>query len=466
MIDRMDLTVVAIASAPGAGPLGIVRMSGPDAITIADKTAVLEGQDPLSQLRSWTRITGRVALEPSLTLPAAFYIFRKPQSYTRQNLVEIQTVGSPSVLDWLRRRLIELGATPAQPGEFTARAFLNGAMDLCEAEAVGATIAAENDTQLRAARQMKGRSLNRWVSETRTELVELLALVEADIDFAEEPIDFISPADAARRMEKLRVRLDDWLKQSVATDQLGKLPRILLLGAPNVGKSSLLNRMSGIDRAICAAVAGTTRDILSAPIRLDRGEAILLDTAGIEESQDEIRRLASGKAVEAADAVDLVCVVADITRLGADRSLEPYGSLDRERVIVALNKCDLVSSSDMEVALVQLQAIWGCQIIPISAAMGTGIDSLRSSFAQNLGMTSVFQNATWVTDHQRAGLIAAREALIRGTAHCHNATATIDAADVLAFELREALDRLAEVTGAVTTDELLHHVFANFCIGK
>jgi len=236
MLDRLDETIVAISSAPGAGPVGIVRLSGPAAVTITDAIASTSDQSPFRTLPGWTRVFGRVHLEGGGQIPADFYLFRAPRSYTRQDMVEIHAPGSPAVLAVIRQLCEAHGARPAQPGEFTARAFLNGAMTLTEAEAVAGVIRAESDTQLRASRRMMDGEVGRNAGLIRDELAELLALVEADIDFAEEPIEFITPPDLEQRLARIDNRLDEWLAGSVTVERFDALPRILLFGPPNAGK--------------------------------------------------------------------------------------------------------------------------------------------------------------------------------------------------------------------------------------
>ena len=225
MLDRLDDTIVAISSPPGSGPLGIVRLSGPEALPITDRMARTVTGKLLANRPGSTRIPGDVLPGDDVSLPAEFYVFRAPRSYTRQDLIEIHTVGSPAALELVRRRALELGALAAEPGEFTARAFLSGAMDLAKAEAVAGVIRAQSDTQLRAARRMMDGALSRRTVETRNELAELVALVEADIDFAEEPIDFITPTAVRDRLETIRDRLDALLDEPPERHQPGDMCR-------------------------------------------------------------------------------------------------------------------------------------------------------------------------------------------------------------------------------------------------
>ena len=468
MLDRLDDTIVAISSAAGHGPLGIVRLSGPRAITIADSMTTVPDGNPLGSRPGSTRTSGEVMIDSELSLPAWLYLFLAPRSYTRQDMVEVHTVGSPAALELVRQRAIELGAVPAEPGEFTARAFLNGAMDLGTAEAVAGVIRAQTDTQLRASRRMMDGTLAKRINDVRDELAELLGLVEADIDFAEEPIDFITPAELGTRVAGVARQLEDLVKEAVSAERFEVLPHILLLGPPNVGKSSLMNRLSGTSRAICAAVEGTTRDVLSAPIKVGRGEAILLDAAGVRQSEDDIIARAGDIALSTARQVDLVCLVVDITQPDEDHVFKALRSQGIKRVVVAANKCDVVCDEDAADAVTRLEARRLGPVCPTSALVGTGVEDLRDAFAGALGsaVTTTVGQAMLISERQRASIKEASEALARALSLAETATETIDCADLLAFELREALDTLGTVTGQVTTEDLLGQVFANFCIGK
>lgn len=468
MLERLDDTIVAISSAPGHGRVGIVRLGGPDALSIADQMARPATGAPFSRRPGSTRTLGEVFIDHELSLPADVYIFRAPRSYTRQHIVELHTIGSPAALELVRVRAIELGASPAEPGEFTARAFVHGAMDLAEAEAVAGIISARSDTQLRAARLVMEGELSRQVADAKAALAELLALVEADIDFAEEPIDFITPAALRGRLKELAASLEPLLWAAVSKQGMDTLPRILLFGPPNAGKSSLMNRLSGTNRAICAAAAGTTRDILSAPIRVGRGEAILLDTAGIDRSRDELVAAARASAMSAARRVDLVCVVLDVSQPDDGHLLESFRSLEVRRCVLAANKADLVGASELRGAIGRLERWNMGAVCSVSALRGTGIDRLRDAFADRLGATIATTAGEAVALNARQGnaIRSATQAMKRAATLSEGIDETIDCAELLAFELREALDDLSVLTGEVSTNDLLRRVFANFCIGK
>jgi tRNA modification GTPase len=480
MLDRIDETIVAVSSPPGVGALGVLRLSGVDAIEVAEKMirvcAISAAELPftgsssyrLSDAPAWRRLHAELEIAEHLTVPAIVQIFRAPRSYTRQNLVEIHTVGSQALLNMIRKKAVALGASPAAPGEFTARAFLNGGMDLAEAEAVAGVIRAESDTQLRAARRMMDGTLTGRIGASRDELAELVALVEADIDFAEEPIEFITPTALRERLSVIQKLLEGLMAGATSTQRLEGLPHILLIGPSNAGKSALMNALSGTNRAICAAAAGTTRDILSAPMRLGRGEAILLDTAGVDPSEDAIIAQARRLTLSAAERVDLLCIVIDATEPDARAFRDKLDELEVPQAVIAANKCDLLSEDRRQQAAATLRQWNRGDVYLISALHGTGLDALRSALADRLdvGSTTVGAESVIITERQGQAIDQAVEAIRRAIGLSKEAVETIDRADILAFELREALTALGSVTGEVTTDDLLGDIFSQFCIGK
>lgn len=480
MLDRVDKTIVAVASAPAFGPVGIVRMSGPDAVDIAGAMTKLGSGLPLSSAEGFSRHAGEVFIDDELTVPTWLYVFRRPRSYTRQDIVEFYAPGSPALLELVRDRALQLGAIAAQPGEFTARAFLSGAMDLTAAEAVVSVINAQTDAQLRAAHRMRDGELGRRIIAIRDQLAEALALVEADIDFAEEPIDFISPAELARRLQEIGGAIERLLATGVRTDQLRVEPTITLVGLPNVGKSSLMNRLCGVERAICEAVAGTTRDVLSAPVSLSGIPAMLLDTAGVDESTDEVIALARDMTLATARQTDLLCLVVDATAPTWPRVRALLEQINFPPFTIALNKCDIAKSKQLDTCRDEIAALGigsgvcselfsdVCSTVCVSAKTDAGIDDLRHTFGKAVASitATVAGESIVFSGRQNEAVTEAHGAVRRGRELSQTAIETIDCADLLAFELREALDALGSVTGDVTTDDLLGQIFSQFCIGK
>ncbi len=460
--------IVAVSSAAGFAPVGIVRLSGPGAHELADRMLRLDGGATVAGMAGFRRAACEILLDDVRALPAAVYVFRAPRSYTRQDMIEIQTIGAPAVLEAVVDRCVELGARRAAPGEFTARAFLNGAMDLTRAEAVAAVIHAETDAQLAAARRMGDGVLRGRIEAAMDELARLTALVEADIDFAEEPIEFISPAQLAADAGAVADVMAALTHDSLYAERIDAAPRVLLFGRPNAGKSSLLNALSATDRAICSAVAGTTRDVISAPARLGRLDVILLDGAGVDDRDTDVMALARQMVLAETQRVDLVCVVVDATDDPAAAEADMAARLgDRPRLVV-VSKIDLLHADERAVLQDADRAAGRAAPLGVSASTGEGLAGLRAALADRLADTSqtVGGSTLVLTARQRDALASAGDSLRRAMELAATASCVADVADLIAFELRDALDALGQITGRVTTDDLLGRIFADFCIGK
>lgn len=461
-------TIAAVASAAGLSARGIIRLSGPQAFRLAERVFHASEGRPLAEQPGWRRFTGQILLPESATLPAEAYIFRAPASYTRQEMVELHVPGSPAVIRLVLEGLLAAGARSAEPGEFTARAFLGGAMDLTAAEAVAATIAATSDEQLRAARALSEGELARRVRALREPLADLLALVEAHIDFADEPIQFISPSELSARLSSLAEQLADWLAHAVWQERLDDLPRVMLVGPPNVGKSTLLNRLTGLDRAICSPLRGTTRDLLAAPLSLAGGEVELIDAAGLEGGQPEqVEALARQAARSAAQVASLLLLVTD------PESHLQAGQLARELsgrpLVGVLNKMDRLPADQRPTTAQRLSQAVGLPLEPVSALTGEGVDRLRAVLGRRLADDSLrgVQLLTLNSRH-RAAIAGALAALkrTRPLVHAGPDADELDNPELIAHELREAMQELGAVTGEVPTEALLGRVFSRFCIGK
>jgi tRNA modification GTPase len=464
MFAHVDDTIVALSSAAGSSPRGVIRLSGPRAIEIALAVFV-----PPPDTRKGFRRHGGTAQwkAENVDVPAELYVFRPPRSYTRQDVAELHTIGSPPVLAGLLDEMLAAGARLAEPGEFTGRAFLAGAMDLAAAEGVAAMIHAGSDAQLRAAEQLLHGTLTRETEQHHSRLVDLLTLVEASIDFVEEPIDFLPTAQAAREIEAILAGLEGIRDRACPMERLDTRPRVALLGKPNVGKSTLFNRLVGLDRAICSPVPGTTRDVIGAPLTLPNTEVWLLDAAGVNETTDEIDALAQSFATQAARSADLVLYVVDAEELisSPDDVAPPPPRL--ARVLCVINKVDRIADNRISHAYDRVIAL-GVPVVAVSAATGAGcadlLKNLASIFQQDgddVSMASIATNA-----RHRTALDAAIGACDRARSLIQQYPRVADGAELIALELREANHQLGAIVGEVVTEEILARVFSRFCIGK
>lgn len=464
---NVEDTIVAISSPPGSSVRGIVRLSGPAAVEIATRVFTPDGSRRLSEILENTHLDGTIRVAQA-DLPGSVMLFRGPRSYTRQDMVELHLLGAPGVLALTVEALLAAGARRAEPGEFTARAFLAGRMDMAQVHGVAAMIAARSDRQLQAAERLLHGALSRTALAAREELADLLSLVEGALDFADEPIEFIAPDQLRARLRSVADALQRASDAGLRAERWGRLPRVLLLGAPNVGKSSLLNRLTGMDRAICAPVPGTTRDVLSAPLQWADADCLLIDAAGVDRPRTKLDALAQDAAGRAKAEAELVLHVVDVTHPRAWPARREHDATASDAAVVVANKADLLAEDRLADAVARLEALGLGPVCPTSAVTGAGCDALKALIAGALHDREIDSNdATIVlmSEHRQAlrgAVEAVRDALKLAAASGDS----LDNADLVALELHTAADRLGRLVGQDLPDDLLGRVFGRFCVGK
>lgn len=475
MYGGLEDTICAIATPIGEGGIGIVRLSGPQALVVASQVVRLRSGAPLSSVPSHTlhladlviptsdkREEARVVHKrPPVSglLDEALVVYMKaPRSFTAEDVVEIQSHGGALVLEMVCKVCIESGARMAEPGEFTKRAFLNGRLDLSQAEAVLDTIRATSSAGLNVAqRQLRG-DLAREVEQARTSLLMVLAHVEAGIDFVGEDISFLQRDELVRIVREAGAVV----QKLEATAQEGRIlregARVVILGRANVGKSSLLNRFLREERAIVTAIPGTTRDVIEESIDLDGVRIRLVDTAGVRETEDIVEQEGIKRTRAAQDEADLLLVVVDgsVPLTSDDRELL---SVVRDRKhVVLLNKADLADMAETDAALA------GHLLYVISAKTGLGVEMVKSALRAQL-MSGGFE----ATEGVMVTNVRHRDALRRAGESLGQALESVQcgmAGELVSIDVRAAADALGEITGAITTDEILGRIFSEFCIGK
>ncbi|MGI9323409.1 MAG: tRNA uridine-5-carboxymethylaminomethyl(34) synthesis GTPase MnmE [Pseudomonadales bacterium] len=451
-------TIVARATAPGQGGIGIVRVSGP---LVADITRAMTGDDlPSPRYAAWRRFldeTGE-AIDEGLTL-----YFKNPESFTGEDVAEFQCHGGPVVLDLLVQRAISLGARHASPGEFSQRAFLNDKIDLAQAEAIADLIAASSEGAARsAARTLRGEFSAR-VSALVAEVTQLRMFVEAAIDFPEEEVDFLEDKRIAETMTKIEAQLSTLIAEAGQGAILNEGAQVALAGKPNAGKSSLMNRLTGEDTAIVTDIPGTTRDLVTTALHLDQIPLHLVDTAGLRKSPGSVEAEGIRRATRAISEADLVIMVIDASLPEATRR-QHLADLQKEvganGFTMVLNKMDLVDDPASLIASGTADDF--AAALPISCKTGEGIEQLKRTLKESLGHNPSVAGDFSARKRHLTALTAASEALARGSV----VMTTDKAGELLAEELRQVQDRLGEITGVVTADDLLGEIFGSFCIGK
>ena len=443
----MTDTIVAAATPPGVGGIGIVRISGGDAERLA---RALLGSLPEPRTASYRSF--RDASGEKLDAGLALY-FPAPASFTGESVLELHCHGGPIVVSLLVDAAVALGARHAAPGEFTKRAFLNDKLDLVQAEAIADLIGSGTAQAARAALRSLSGTFSRDVDALAEQLIRLRMHVEAAIDFPEEEIDFLSDAALAARLDECAAAFEELTKSASIGRVLCDGYRVVLVGRPNAGKSSLLNRLSGEEAAIVTEVAGTTRDILREQINIDGLAVELVDTAGLRDDPDRIEEEGIRRAREAMKSADAVLWIQDATDPGVatlDEEL-PEGA----EVTIIRNKVDLTSE-------VPGAAAEDPGVIGLSAKTGAGIEALRERLRQLAGYRNLGEGAFTARRRHTNALRRAAEHFATGRRALDEARA----GELLAEELRLAQEALGEITGVVSSDDLLGRIFADFCIGK
>lgn len=449
---EMD-TIAAISTAPGRGGIGIVRLSGNRSRAIAESMLRLARPLEPAKARFGHMLemgTGEILDEVVVTFFAA------PHSYTSEDIVEIAMHGSPVLLNHALERALNAGARIAEPGEFTQRAFLSGRLDLTQAEAVRDLIDANTLHQARVAAQQLGGSLSRRIAPAKDSLIALIAGLEAGVDFAEDDIDTMPAVEIAIRVEAVAAPLRE-LERSFGYGRLvHEGLRLAIVGRPNVGKSSLFNRLVERDRAIVTPVAGTTRDLVTERVAIEGIPVELIDTAGLRETSDEIETIGITKSREAMADADLVLMVID----GASPQAHPedartLASIIGRPVLVAANKLDLGTA--------ELELQQSIPIVRTSAITGEGIADLRRSILAIATDGAPSQETALLTNLRQ------KQAVTEALASLHRASEASDAGlphEVLLVDLYDALGALDRLTGVTTADDILNLIFSSFCIGK
>jgi len=450
----LDDTIAAIASPPGPAPRGIVRLSGPNVAAVVH--GVFHGR--MDPCRLPSRFTGIVNVGPPgvpLPLKSDLLLWPTARSYTGQPMAEFHTIGAPPLLDSLLEILCAHGARQAERGEFTLRAFLNGRLDLLQAEAVLGVIDAADHQELQQALTQLGGGLTSRLQQVRSDIIALLGDLEAGLDFVDEDIEFVTADELIRRLKDAANVFTDLLRDSRKQLPSGYRPRVVLAGLPNAGKSTLFNRLAGDSLAIESTQAGTTRDYLTAPVPLGELKIELIDTAGYEAAGDALMQQAQLFRSEQFETADLIiwCTAADLPAplVPGNSQLQADLSAAGGTVIPILTCADRTSPGQDDA-------------LPVSAVTGQGIEALKNRLRSALSRTSSARVALLSTTSVRC-----RDSLRRALNCAQSAVESLEQQagdEITAVELRDVLKELRSILGETCTDEILDHIFSSFCIGK
>jgi len=449
-------TIIAPATPPGSGGLAVIRLSGPRAESVL--LDLFRPASPRVRLLSHRLYLGQLyGLDGFVVDEVMVVIMRAPHSFTREDVVEVHCHGGPAVVHSILDLFMHSGIRMARPGEFTQRAFLNGRLDLSQAEAVADLIHAHSSGAARVALgQLQGK-LARVVNDARQQLIEYLSLVEVHIDFSDQDIDLPDFNPLASRVAELVTYLEGLLGSYRAGRMLHEGVRILILGKPNVGKSSLLNALLGEARAIVTEIAGTTRDTIEETLLLQDVPVRLIDTAGIRYTDDPVELEGVRRAKEKVASADLVLLVIDGSKPLDQDDLLALSTCDRDRLLLVVNKSDL-SQQLLDDAFQVLEQV------SVSARQGLGLDTLQTAIKEKLFAGAVVSSEDvllYERRHKESLSLAVRslERFVAGVGERLEA-------EFLALELREAIASLGEISGDSVTEEVLEQIFSKFCIGK
>ncbi len=465
-------SIIALATPAGAGAIAVIRISGQDAIQIASKHFKSIKGKKLMEQKSHTILLGHIVDGNRVLDEVLLSVFKGPNSYTGENIIEISCHGSTYIQQEIIQLFLRNGCKTAEPGEFTLRAFLNGKIDLSQAEAVADVIASDNAASHQIAIQQMRGGFSNEIKELRAELMNFASLIELELDFAEEDVEFANRDQFQDLINRIQLVLKRLIDSFAVGNVLKNGIPVAIVGEPNVGKSTLLNSLLNEDRAIVSDIAGTTRDTIEDEISIDGIGFRFIDTAGIRETIDIVEGIGIKKTFEKIKQAQVVLFLVDGSQLTADSALEKL-KIEVEKiknlyplksVLILVNKFDLLNEAAILNLKTQLKTDNLQQsTIFISAKMGEGVEDLKSELLSLINTGALRNNETIVTNSRHYN------SLLKALEEIQKVQNGMDAGfsgDLLAIDIRQALYYFGEITGEISSDDLLGNIFANFCIGK
>ena len=452
-------TIVAISTAPGVGGIGIVRMSGKESFDILEKIFKPKNKENIENIKGYTIKYGNIVDENAIVDEVLVSYFKAPKSYTTENMCEINSHGGIVMMNKILELCIKNGAVLAEPGEFTKRAFLNGRIDLSQAEAVIDIINSKTDKELKVSvNQLEG-NLSSAISEIRKNVISVMADIEATIDYPEYDLEEVtnnrileSLKDVQKRLDRLELTFENGkiLKEGINT---------AIIGRPNAGKSSLLNLLLNEERAIVTDIEGTTRDTIEEFISIKGIPLKIIDTAGIRDTDDAVEKIGVKKAKEIAEKSDVIIGIFDISREINSEDIKILEILKQKNALILLNKIDLVEQVDIK----QFEKT-ELPIVKISTKYGTGIEDLYKELEKMFKLNEISNDGELVVTNNRHKFI-----IKKAKEYLNNAIETINLGmpiDIISSSLKEILEELGKITGESVTEDVIKEIFSKFCLGK
>jgi tRNA modification GTPase len=449
---------IAAVSSPTSTDRVIVRISGPQTTEVLNQIFT----PPIAKLKSGI-VSGEITVDDGLKIDAKLYVFPSPHSYTGDDVAEIHIHTNPKITEALIGRLLKKGVRMAEPGEFTARAYFNGKIDLSQAEAINQIITSSNQYQLAAAEKLLAGRLAQTTAEVSTALLDLLSLIEAGIDFSTEDIEFIARPDAVKRLDKIKTQLEQLLTGSISYESVIDLPTVGIAGAPGAGKSSLLNKLLGRQRSIVSKRRKTTRDILAGELVLNHSRVVLFDCAGLmQKPENIIDELAQQAAIEALSKSSLVIFCVDLSKPDWAEDVAIRQLINPNNLIAVATKADLIEEGLLERRLAALNGLFAVEFMATSAKTGTGIELLRDAVDRKIIQKTgpEMSGGVALTARHRQAVTEAIENIAKAAAELKTGND-----EIAAMMLRTAYQELSNIEQNID-EKILENIFSRFCIGK
>ena len=454
-------TIVGISTAPGIGGIGIIRMSGDDSFRILDKIFVPKHKQDLKDIKGYTIKYGNIVENNKIIDEVLVSYFKAPKSYTTENMCEINSHGSNLIIKNILEICLKNGAQMAEPGEFTKRAFLNGRIDLAQAESVIDIINAKSDREAKSGiKQLEG-FLSKEIKEIKQSILDVLVNIEVTIDYPEYDTPEVQKNEIKNMLENIGKRLEK-LEKSFDNGKIIKDGiKTAIIGKPNAGKSSLLNAILKEDRAIVTDIAGTTRDTIEEYVTINGITLKLIDTAGIRKSEDSVEKIGIEKSIEQAKEADLIIAIFDCSKELDNEDLEILKLIENKKSIILLNKSDLKNILDENNILFKNKSK---NILKISALNKTGIDELYNKITEMFKLNEINLDSEVLITNVRHKNIISRA--IENVKLSNKAILDNMPIDIIAIYIKQILDDLGEITGEVVTEDIINEIFSKFCLGK